>query len=114
MGSLHQHCFLSAVTQSEAQKDGIRATFEKRPSVLVRRTSRFGIPTPLTSSNSFTAAMTHQPGQVTIGASPLAMLPAAPVPTRLTADTVLPSSNAPPAEVRTWKQDMHKTERKVP
>ena len=61
--------------QSDAHKDGAAAASAARPSVLVRRTSRFGVPMPVSSSHSFTAAMTHQPGQVTVG-GPLAILPA--------------------------------------
>ena len=100
MRNLCRNARLAAASQSEAQKDGAFTASEARPSVLVRRTSRFILPTPMTSSDSFTAAMTHQPGQVKIGASPLAMLPAAPVSARSTADAALLPSTSALADVR--------------
>ena len=64
-----------------------------RPSVLVRRTSRFGVPMPLSSSRSFTTAMTHQPSAATVGA-PLGILPVPSRRTRMTTEQLLPSLTA--------------------
>ena len=93
------------MSQSDAHKDGAMTASTARPSVLDRRTGRFGLPTPVSSSESFTALMTHQPGQVTVG-GPLAMTTAASSRDRAAAEYLLPSPTAAcgaaqqPAEAR--------------
>ena len=76
--------------QSDAQKDGAATA---RPSVLVRRTTRIGVPVPLSSSRSFTTAMMHQPSAATVG-GPLGLLPAPSRRTRTTAEQLLPTPDA--------------------
>ena len=70
----------SACSQSDTHADGTQGVPTARPSVLVRRTTRIGVPAPLSSSRSFTTAMTHQPSAATVG-GPLGILP---VPSRRT------------------------------
>jgi len=80
-------------SQSDAHKDGTQSAATARPSVLVRRTTRIGVPVPLSSSRSFTTAMTHQPSAATVG-GPLGLLPVPSRRTRTTAEQLLPSLEA--------------------
>ena len=81
----------SACSQSDTHADGTQGVPTARPSVLVRRTTRIGVPAPLSSSRSFTTAMTHQPSAATVG-GPLGILPVPSRRTRPTAEQLLLSS----------------------